>query len=173
MLVKFGYSTYTDSNPSNGSGDALVQQTLGVPIVNPNTNPFGSNKTVSSGWLGVKYDVTPMDHFTAAYYTYTISAYTSTSNQATVSGTSSTPVSKALGQSSAPIIALAWDHDLSKKTDVYAAAAVQHFDNGNQWQALNNDGTPLVTSAGATSASANGLAGQSISFIAAGLRMKF
>jgi predicted porin len=173
MLVKFGYSTYTDSNPSNGSGDALVQQTLGVPIVNPNTNPFGSNKTVSSGWLGVKYDVTPMDHFTAAYYTYTISAYTATSNQATVSGTSSTAVSKPLGQSSAPIIALAWDHDLSKKTDVYAAAAVQHFDNGNQWQALNNDGTPLVDKNNALSASANGLAGQSISFIAAGVRMKF
>jgi predicted porin len=61
-----------------------------------------------------------------------------------------------------------FDHDLSKKTDVYFAANFQKFDNGNQWAALLPSGAQKQADTGG-----NGLMGQSISYIGAGLRTKF
>jgi hypothetical protein len=56
----------------------------------------------------------------------------------------------------------------SGKTDIYLAANYQKFDNGNQWATVFSDGIQKAQSAGG-----NGLMGQSISFIGAGLRVKF
>ena len=176
LTVNVGYVNVIQSNASNGAADYLISQNLGIPIVQAsvNTSPYATNKTTTLSFLGGTYSLSPTDRIKAAYYNYSRSAYTAGSDAKSVGGTPGTAgsatasVSAAYGQSSAPIFAFVYDHDLSKKTDVYFAANFQKFDNGNQWAALYSDGTQKSTANGG-----NGLMGQSVSFIGAGLRVKF
>jgi predicted porin len=175
LKVNVGYISIVQSNASNGAADALIGQNNGIPIVatNTNTQPYATNKTTTVSFLGGTYDLTPTDHLKGGYYAYTRSAYTAGSDAYAVGGVpgktlATASVSTAYGQSSAPIFAFVYDHDLSKKSDVYVAANMQKFDNGNQWATLYSDGTQKATSSGG-----NGLMGQTVSFIGAGLRVKF
>jgi len=175
VKVNVGYVQIVQSNASNWAADYLITQNLGVPIVQStvNTSPYATNKTTSSYWIGGTYDISNTDRVKVAYYGYQRSAYTAGSDAKSVGGTPGvTPatalVSAQYAQSQAPMFGFVYDHDLSKKTDVYLAANYQKFDNGNQWAAVFSDGTQKSQSAGG-----NGLMGQSISFIGAGLRVKF
>ena len=175
VKVNVGYIQVVQSNASNGAADYLITQNLGVPIVQSsvNTSPYASNKTTSAYWIGGTYNISNTDRVKVAYYGYQRSAYTAGSDAKTVGGTpgvspATASVSAQYAQSQAPMFGFVYDHDLSKKTDVYLAANYQKFDNGNQWATVYSDGTQKSQSAGG-----NGLMGQSISFIGAGLRVKF
>jgi len=176
LKINVGYVSVVQSNASNGAADYLITANNGINLIqtNTNTSPYATNKTTTLSFLGGTYDITPTDHLKGAYYGYTRSAYTAGSDAKAVGGTPGTAgsatasVSAAYGQSSAPIFAFVYDHDLSKKTDVYVAANFQKFDNGNQWAYLYSDGSPRTVASGT-----NGLMGQSISFLGAGLRVKF
>jgi len=194
LKVSGGYINIVQSNPSNVAADVSVTANLGVPIAGNalNTSPYSSNLTTKVGYLGAKYDVTENDHATLAYYQRSFDAYTkgynSGSSVVAVTGSGSLTPYAANTQN---VWVFVYDHDLSKKTDVYFAANFSKFDSNGVAQqtcastAATATNQPAACSAAAQNAgvNANGqngtlsqwgnLAGMSISYFGVGLRMKF
>jgi len=161
LQVKGGYLTETLSNPTNGAGDLNNTQVLGVPIVSTNNNPYGSNTTRTVAWVGGTYDITPMSHLTAAYYQETLGAYV-----ANVKADAS--VQQTYSSNTAQIFAIAYKYDLSKKTDVYAAA---NYETWNSPGAAT--GGAAVSSTNTTAINQTTSAGTTQTMFAVGLRTKF
>jgi predicted porin len=182
LKLKLGYLTVTQSNPTNGAADILINQNIGIPI-NPsktNISPYATNYSRNITWFGGTYDLTPQSHLTAAYYRLVLGAYTaniinSTTAATATSGTTAGnvgAVTGAVGQNTLQTFAVAYDYDLSKKTDVYVAAAFQTWDSGN---AANNTSPAAPYTAGSVTTPYNQTtsAGTTQQMFAVGLRMKF
>jgi predicted porin len=172
-----GYLTETMSNPSNASVDSAITQNLGVPIsgtayLGTNTNPYASNYTITLGYAGFNYQMSPTDKIMLGYYIRTLGSYSSNTALALSSSNSTvTNYTQLYAQNRQNIVGAAWDHDLSKKTDIYVAMTWTNYDAQGSTTAVVSS---TVSSASTTALSQwKGVAGQSISFIGAGLRVKF
>ena len=166
LMLKAGYITITQSNPSNGSADALIFQNNGVPI-NPNaivTQPFATNQTRTIGFVGGTYDLTPTNHLTAAYYRGTLGAYTANA----YGGNSTSPTTQVYSSNTYNYYAAAYVMDLSKKTNVYVAASYESIDNPGIGNAAVTAGTSGTTPMNQTTS-----AGTTQTLIAVGLRTSF
>jgi len=182
--LKVGYLTETQSNPSNGAGDALVTANNGIPIAGNtlNTSPFGTNLTTTMSWLGGTYDITPTQHLSAAYYQKGVNSYTKNYASAGAIANAYAAFSFNYAAGTTSILGLVYDIDLSKQSDVYFAANFQKFDSqGTATQACVSAAATTTNQAQVCSATNNGatlsqwgaLAGESISYLGVGYRMKF
>jgi predicted porin len=170
LILKGGYITITQTNPSNGSADAQIFQNNGIPI-NPNaiyTQKYATNYSRNIAFVGGTYDLTPTNHLTAAYYKGTLGSYT-----ANVYGGNggSSPVQQTYSSNTYNVYALAFVMDLSKRTNVYVAAAYQNIDNPGVAPGAAITGAGANTSTSPMNQTTS--AGTSQSLIATGLRVSF
>jgi len=166
LLVKVGYLTVTQSNPSNGTADAAILQNNGI-MLNPNatnTAPYPGNYSRNITWIGGTYNLSATDKVILGYYSMTLGAYTKNVNGALIS----TPVTQLYSSNTQQTFSAVYDHDLSKQTDVYVAGS---------YATWNSPGIATATTAyntsGTTAMNQTSSAGQSQSMFALGLRMKF
>jgi len=166
LLVKVGYLTVTQSNPSNGTADAAILQNNGI-MLNPNatnTAPYPGNYSRNITWIGGTYNLSATDKVILGYYSMTLGAYTKNVNGALIS----TPVTQLYSSNTQQTFSAVYDHDLSKQTDVYVAGS---------YATWNSPGIATATTAyntsGTTAMNQTTSAGQSQSMFALGLRMKF
>jgi predicted porin len=155
-----GYQSIVQSNPSNGAYDATMQQIGGVPLINTaysgiNVAAFDTNLTTTMSWLGAKYDLDQNSRIMASYYIRTQSAYTADDTAA--------GAAHLFSANHQNIYTVAYDMDLSKKTDVYVWANMNQFDSAGGASAS----TTVAQSQWGT------LSGLSITAVGTGLRVKF
>ena len=161
LKVFAGYESIVQSNPSNGAYDATITQVQGVPILNStaysgyNIAAYDTNLTTTISWLGAKYDLDQNSRILASYYLKTVSAYTADDTAA--------GAAHLFSSNHQNIYAVAYDQDLSKKTDVYVWATLNQFDS----QGGSAASTTVPQSQWGT------LSGLSITTFGAGLRVKF
>ena len=161
LKVFAGYESIVQSNPSNGAYDATITQVQGVPILNStaysgyNIAAYDTNLTTTISWLGAKYDLDQNSRILASYYLKTVSAYTADDTAA--------GAAHLFSSNHQNIYAVAYDQDLSKKTDVYVWATLNQFDS----QGGSAASTTVPQSQWGT------LSGLSITTCGAGLRVKF
>ena len=136
LTLKVGLITVSQQNPSNPTYDGTQTQSLGIPV-SVTTNAYSSTFTRTLTTVGAKYDLSGTDHLTFAGYQINYHGY----NNATTS----------VASSAINTYDMVYDHDLSKKTDVYAALVVQQIpststtNNGQSFVALGNLGLNAST----------------------------
>ena len=161
LKVFAGYESVVQSNPSNGAYDATITQVQGVPILNStaysgyNIAAYDTNLTTTISWLGAKYDLDKNSRILASYYLKTVGAYTKDDTSA--------GAAHLFSSNHQNIYAVAYDQDLSKKTDVYVWATLNQFDS----QGGSAASQTVPQSQWGT------LSGLSITTFGAGLRVKF
>ena len=166
-----GYSTITQSNPTDAAADKLITQVQGVPINQTayngiNVNKFQSNLKTTVAWAGVKYDLDKMNHIMAAYYLRSVGAYSAyTTNAATGAGSATAGTPALFSDNKQNIYTAMYDRDLSKQTDVYAYVILNNFDTQGTATATNSATTPV--------SQWNTLGGLNINQYGVGMRMKF
>ena len=164
-----GYSTITQSNPTDAAADKLITQVQGVPINQTayngiNVNKFQSNLKTTVAWAGVKYDLDKMNHIMAAYYLRSVGAYSAyTTNAATGAGSATAGTPALFSDNKQNIYTAMYDRDLSKQTDVYAYVILNNFD--TQGGASASTTTPQ--------SQWGTLSGLNINQYGVGMRMKF
>ena len=164
-----GYSTITQSNPTDAAADKLITQVQGVPINQTayngiNVNKFQSNLKTTVAWAGVKYDFDKMNHIMAAYYLRSVSNYQAyTTNAATGAGSAAAGTPALYSDNKQNIYTAMYDRDLSKQTDVYAYVILNNFD--TQGGASASTTTPQ--------SQWGTLSGLNINQYGVGMRMKF
>ena len=148
LTLKAGLITVNQMNPSNAAYDATQTQNLGIPVTVV-TNAYSTTFTRTLGTVGAKYDLSSTDHLTVAMYQLNYHGYTGSTG-----GTTNVLASNINTYD------VVYNHDLSKRTDIYGALVMQNF--------------------GATAATANnasyvalGNTGLNASTIAVGLRTSF
>jgi len=148
LTLKAGLITVNQMNPSNAAYDATQTQNLGIPVAVTN-NAYTTTFTRTLGTVGAKYDLSSTDHLTVAMYQLNYHGYTGSTG-----GTTNVLASNINTYD------VVYNHDLSKRTDIYGALVMQNF--------------------GATAAAANnatfvalGNTGLNASTIAVGLRTRF
>jgi predicted porin len=153
LNVKAGYIRIVQSNASNPTttGDLAIGQNFGIPINVVITPNYLVNPVRNIAFIGGTYDLSAVNHIMAAYYTATLHGY----QQIKVPLDN---VTRTYGDSGYKVINVAYVHDLSKRTNVYAL--YQHMSD----QALNYGSNQLP------GVSANG---QSQSTVAFGVRHNF
>jgi len=164
-----GYSTITQSNPTDAAADKLITQVQGVPINQTayngiNVNKFQSNLKTTVAWAGVKYDLDMQNHILAAYYLRSVSNYQAyTTNAATGAGSAAAGTPALYSDNKQNIYTAMYDRDLSKQTDVYAYVILNNFD--TQGGASASTTTPQ--------SQWGTLSGLNINQYGVGMRMKF
>jgi len=164
-----GYSTITQSNPTDAAADKLISQVQGVPINATayngiNVNKFQSNLKTTVAWAGVKYDLDNQNHILAAYYLRSVGAYSAyTTNAATGAGSAAAGTAALYSDNKQNIYTAMYDRDLSKQTDVYAYVILNNFD--TQGGASASTTTPQ--------SQWGTLSGLNINQYGVGMRMKF
>jgi len=164
-----GYSTITQSNPTDAAADKLITQVQGVPINATayngiNVNKFQSNLKTTVAWAGVKYDLDNQNHILAAYYLRSVGAYSAyTTNAATGAGSAAAGTPALYSDNKQNIYTAMYDRDLSKQTDVYAYVILNNFD--TQGGASASTTTPQ--------SQWGTLSGLNINQYGVGMRMKF
>jgi len=164
-----GYSTITQSNPTDAAADKLITQVQGVPINQTayngiNVNKFQSNLKTTVAWAGVKYDLDNQNHILAAYYLRSVSNYQAyTTNAATGAGSAAAGTPALYSDNKQNIYTAMYDRDLSKQTDVYAYVILNNFD--TQGGASASTTTPQ--------SQWGTLSGLNINQYGVGMRMKF
>jgi predicted porin len=112
LTLKAGYINIAQSNASNPTADAAIGQNFGIPITTNNTATYGTNPSRHIAFIGGTYDLSAVNHVMAAYYTATLNGYTKTVTATNITSTYATSGYKVLN--------MAYVHDLSKRTNVYA-----------------------------------------------------
>ena len=164
-----GYTSITQSNPTDGAADKLITQVQGVPINATayngiNVNKFQSNLKTTVAWAGVKYDLDMQNHILAAYYLRSVSNYQAyTTNAATGAGSAAAGTPALYSDNKQNIYTAMYDRDLSKQTDVYAYVILNNFD--TQGGASASTTTPQ--------SQWGTLSGLNINQYGVGMRMKF
>jgi len=165
-----GYTSITQSNPTDGAADKLITQVQGVPINltaynGINVNKFQSNLKTTIAWAGVKYDLDKMNHIMAAYYLRSLGAYSAyTTNAASGAGSAAAGTPALYSDNKQNIYTAMYDRDLSKQTDVYAYVIINNFDSNGV-----ATGSASLTPASQFAT----LSGLSINQYGIGMRMKF
>jgi predicted porin len=177
LELKGGYISISMSNPSNPLYDSQIAQNNGIPINPQNVlvNAYGNgNFTRNIGFIGGTYDLTPQSHLTAAFYQETLNAYTKTAYGAGYTYPAagggvaqSLQYTQAYAANTAQIFSVAYKYDLSKRTDVYAAASYE------SWNAPGAIKPATITASNATPINQTTSAGTSQSLFAVGLRTRF
>ena len=151
LTLKVGFITVSQQNPSNPTYDATQTQILGIPVA-PTTNAYNSTFTRTLTTVGAKYDLSGTDHLTFAGYQINYHSYNGyTTNSTVASATNAVGGVYSVASSAINTYDFVYDHDLSKKTDVYAALVVQQFpstsstNNAQSFVALGNLGLNAST----------------------------
>ena len=168
LKVKGGYLTVTQSNPSNPAADAMITANNGI-IINSTTSLYSaypSNYSRNISWIGGTYDLSATSHLTAAYYSFTLNAYTKNIVSANLAGT----VTQAYSSNTAQIFAVAYNYDLSKMTDVYVAGS---YETWNSPGAANSGAVGVTGASNATAVNQTTSAGTTQTMFAVGLRTRF
>ena len=153
LTLKVGFITVSQQNPSNPTYDNTQTQNLGIPVA-PNINTYNSTFTRTLTTVGAKYDLSGTDHLTFAGYQinyHSYNAYTSVGAVQTATNSVASGGVYSVASSAINTYDMVYDHDLSKKTDVYAALVVQQFpstsstNNAQSFVALGNLGLNAST----------------------------
>ena len=151
LTLKVGFITVSQQNPSNPTYDGTQTQSLGIPVA-ANTTAYNSTFTRTLTTVGAKYDLSGTDHLTFAGYQINYHSYNGFTSDTTLR-TATNAVGGVYNVASSAINTydMVYDHDLSKKTDVYAALVVQQFpstsstNNAQSFVALGNLGLNAST----------------------------
>jgi predicted porin len=138
LTLKAGIVRIVQSTASNGTGDGAIGQNFGIPINQAYYYTYNSNPSRNIGFVGGTYDLTAANHIMAAYYNATMHGYEAI--KAPVATTAVTTY----GASSYKVMNMAYVHDFSKRTNVYAL--YQHMtssqvDGGTQTPGITSGGT--------------------------------
>jgi len=163
LTIKLGYITVTQQNPSNAASDATQTQNLGIPAA-ATTNAYSTSFTRTMSTIGAAYDVSGTDHLTVAAYQINYHSYTGYSTNNTIAtnvcGAAAASCTYNVNSSNINTYDIVYNHDLSKKTDVYGAIVLQQFGNTS---APNNSQSFVAL----------GNLGLNASTVAVGLRTRF